>query len=78
MGKRRIPELPSQRDTAHCLFLIILVFLFPQGLSRVRDGLLICEIDLNLIQQIRDKWCLQVVIYSGDIVDSYNDLHHHR
>ena len=31
-----------------------------QGLSRVQDGLLVTEVDLNLIQQIRDKWCIQV------------------
>lgn len=32
------------------------------GLSRVRDGVLICEVDLNLIQQIKDKWCLQMTM----------------
>ena len=26
----------------------------------MRDGVLVCEMDLNLIQQIKDKWCLQV------------------
>jgi len=26
------------------------------GLSRVRDGLLICELDLNLCRQVKDKW----------------------
>ena len=26
------------------------------GLSRVRDGLLVAEMDLNLIQQVQDKW----------------------
>jgi len=31
-----------------------------KGLSRVQDGVLICEVDLNLIQQIKDKWCFQV------------------
>ena len=26
------------------------------GLSRVKDGLLVAEMDLNLIQQVQDKW----------------------
>lgn len=26
------------------------------GLSRTRDGLLVTEVDLNLCDQIRDKW----------------------
>lgn len=43
------------------------------GLSRVRDGLLICEIDLNLIQQIKDKWCLQMTmrpeLYAKQLAD---------
>jgi beta-ureidopropionase len=30
------------------------------GLSRTRDGLLVTEVDLNMIQQIRDKWCIQM------------------
>lgn len=30
------------------------------GLSRVRDGLLVAEIDLNLCRQIKDKWCFQM------------------
>jgi beta-ureidopropionase len=30
------------------------------GLSRTRDGILICEIDLNLIQQVKDSWVLQM------------------
>jgi beta-ureidopropionase len=30
------------------------------GLSRTRDGVLICEIDLNLIQQVKDSWVLQM------------------
>jgi beta-ureidopropionase len=33
-----------------------------QGLSRVEDGLLVTEVDLNLIQQIRDKWCFQMTM----------------
>jgi beta-ureidopropionase len=26
------------------------------GLSRTRDGLLVTEVDLNLCDQVRDKW----------------------
>ena len=33
-----------------------------KGLSRTRDGLLVTEIDLNMIQQIKDKWCIQVCV----------------
>lgn len=36
-----------------------------QGLSRVRDGLLIAEVDLNLCRQIKDKWCLAVCPGNG-------------
>mmetsp|Transcript_35047 Transcript_35047/g.56712 ORF Transcript_35047/g.56712 Transcript_35047/m.56712 type:complete len:409 (+) Transcript_35047:164-1390(+) len=30
------------------------------GLSRIKDGLLVSEIDLNLCRQIRDKWTFQM------------------
>ncbi|PIK61306.1 putative beta-ureidopropionase isoform X2 [Apostichopus japonicus] len=30
------------------------------GLSRTRDGLLVTEVNLNLIRQIKDKWCFQM------------------
>lgn len=30
------------------------------GLSRCRDGLLVCDCDRNLIQQVRDKWGFQM------------------
>ena len=30
------------------------------GLSRVTDGLLVAELDLNLIQQINDKWTFKM------------------
>lgn len=30
------------------------------GLSRVRDGLLLAQVDLNLCRQIKDKWCLRM------------------
>jgi len=29
------------------------------GLSRVRDGLLVAEVDLNLVRQVRDQWLFQ-------------------
>ena len=31
-----------------------------QGLSRTRDGVNIAEVDLNLCQQIKDSWVLQM------------------
>lgn len=30
------------------------------GLSRCKDGLLVCEMDLNLCRQVKDFWCLRV------------------
>ena len=30
------------------------------GLSRCNDGLLVCEIDLNLCRQMKDFWCLRM------------------
>ncbi|KAF6041168.1 UPB1 [Bugula neritina] len=30
------------------------------GLSRIKDGLLVTEIDLNLCRQIKDKWCFKM------------------
>ena len=30
------------------------------GLSRMKDGLLVCEMDLNLNRQTKDKWCFQM------------------
>lgn len=29
------------------------------GLSRTRDGLLVTEMDLNLVRQVKDKWCFR-------------------
>ena len=37
------------------------IFCVLQGLSRVRDGLLVTELDLNLCRQVKDKWCFQVM-----------------
>jgi len=30
------------------------------GLGRLRDGLLLAKVDLNLCRQIKDKWCLRM------------------
>jgi len=30
------------------------------GLSRIRDGLIVAEVDLNLCRQIKDKWGFQM------------------
>ena len=40
------------------------------GLSRVQDGLLVTEIDLNLIRQIKDKWGFHMT----SRFDLYSDL----
>lgn len=32
------------------------------GLSRSKDGLLVCEMDLNMCRQMKDMWCLRVSI----------------
>ena len=37
-------------------------FLHFQGLSRIRDGLLVAELDLNLNRQVRDYTCFQVCV----------------
>ncbi len=31
-----------------------------QGLSRVSDGLIVAELDLNLCRQVKDKWGFRV------------------
>ena len=38
------------------------IFFF-QGLSRINDGLLVTEVDLNLCRQVKDKWCFQVRVW---------------
>ena len=43
-------------------FPLSLCMFLPKGLSRVRDGLLVAEMDLNLCRQVKDKWCFQVCI----------------
>ena len=56
------------RYVCHILFsvgsvkkMVLLFFCVLQGLSRVRDGLLVTELDLNLCRQVKDKWCFQVM-----------------
>lgn len=40
------------------LFIFKLFLYLPKkkGLSRLRDGLLVTEVDLNLCRQVKDKW----------------------
>jgi len=50
------------------------------GLSRIRDGLLVTELDLNLCRQVKDKWCFQMNqrldMYQNKLGDVlYNDKH---
>lgn len=43
------------------LLMVKYIFFFLlQGLSRVNDGLLVTEVDLNMCRQVKDKWCFQV------------------
>ena len=35
---------------------------FLEGLSRIRDGLLVAEMDLNLCRQVKDRWGFRVSI----------------
>lgn len=36
-----------------------------QSLSRTRDGLLVVEMDLNLVRQVRDKWGMHTICLSA-------------
>ncbi len=40
------------------------------GLSRIRDGVLVSEIDLNHCQQVRDKWGFQMTQRLGEYAES--------
>ena len=31
-----------------------------EGLSRIRDGVVVAEADLNLCRQVQDLWCLRM------------------
>ena len=46
---------------------------FCQGLSRIRDGLLVTELDLNLCRQVKDKWCFQVIIFFLSLISNLTD-----
>eukprot|EP01098_Paradermamoeba_levis_P017156 TRINITY_DN967_c0_g1_i1.p1 TRINITY_DN967_c0_g1~~TRINITY_DN967_c0_g1_i1.p1 ORF type:complete len:390 (-),score=112.62 TRINITY_DN967_c0_g1_i1:60-1229(-) len=47
------------------------------GLSRTQDGLLVSELDLNLIRQVRDKWCFQMTqrleLYASSLTNAVGD-----
>ena len=47
------------------LFIIISIVFLAQGLSRVKDGLLVTEVDLNHCRQVKDRWCFQVCKVEG-------------
>lgn len=51
-------------DRLH-LFIIISIVFLAQGLSRVKDGLLVTEVDLNHCRQVKDRWCFQVCKVEG-------------
>eukprot|EP00657_Telonema_sp_P-1_P010056 TRINITY_DN4357_c0_g1_i2.p1 TRINITY_DN4357_c0_g1~~TRINITY_DN4357_c0_g1_i2.p1 ORF type:complete len:310 (+),score=108.70 TRINITY_DN4357_c0_g1_i2:422-1351(+) len=42
------------------------------GLSRVNDGVIIADVDLNLCRQIRDSWGLQMTARHSDYADFLN------
>lgn len=44
-----------------------------QGLSRVRDGVIIAEADLNLCQQVKDSWLFQMTARHQDYADFLED-----
>lgn len=44
-----------------------------QGLSRIHDGLLIAELDLNLCRQVRDHWGFQVGVVLYIIMNSVRE-----
>ncbi|XP_017890828.1 beta-ureidopropionase [Ceratina calcarata] len=50
------------------------------GLSRCKDGLLVCEMDLNLCRQMKDFWCLRMTqrldMYSKELCE-YVEKHLH-
>lgn len=47
------------------------------GLSRVRDGVLVTQLDLNLCRQIQDKWCFRMTqrldMYAKSLTDVVNE-----
>ncbi len=54
-------QMAQERQYLHFINLFILEYLIvyiikSKGLSRLRDGLLVTEVDLNLCRQTKDKW----------------------
>ena len=47
------------RNFKYSKFILSLIF-FIKGLSRVSDGLLVVDCDLNLCRQMKDKWGFRV------------------
>jgi hypothetical protein len=41
------------------MFVVVVVVVL-KGLSRLRDGLLVTQVDLNLCRQTKDKWGFRV------------------
>ena len=44
-----------------------------EGLSRVRDGIVIAEADLNLCQQVKDTWVFQMTARYKDYAKLLTD-----
>jgi len=44
------------------------------GLSRVKDGLLVAQVDLNLNQQVKDKWCFPMTQRLDMYAKAFNDV----
>jgi beta-ureidopropionase len=40
-------------------------------LGRLRDGLLLAKVDLNLCRQIKDKWCLRMTQRLDQYAESF-------
>jgi hypothetical protein len=54
-------QMAQERQYLNFINLFILEYLIvyiikSKGLSRLRDGLLVTEVDLNLCRQTKDKW----------------------
>jgi beta-ureidopropionase len=61
--KKKMKQKPAHKDFGH--FYGSSYVACPDasrtpGLSRVRDGLLVTQVDLNLIRQVKDKWGFQM------------------
>ena len=56
------------------IFIIISIVFLAQGLSRVKDGLLVTEVDLNHCRQVKDRWCFQVCKVEGFLLFELKSL----